>query len=516
MRVKTWLAGGSFLRRSLPAMIVCVGLLPSAWVLLRFRDTPQLGFLLDDVMYIGAAQSLADTGAYREAALPGNFRQTKYPPGYPLLLAVILKLHPVARNFWIVAHSWLWLFAACITLAWAMTETGLSRLQSATVAALWAANPTAAFMGTSAMSEAPYCAVLFAAIGWAQRSSGARTAPAAVCGSLLGVACILRTVGILAGAAVVIWLVWRRRFRAALWVAACSAVLPGIWMYWSHAHLPPDGDFITRYYFNYGGAWLEAIRSAGPGVIIRTNFLYGVMALGGWLIASNSLLFLRIARDLFLIAIGAAALADWTGGAFTAIAMVSIVFHLGYNFTPDPRFLMPMAPALLAALTVKLSPRYFIVRACAIAIVVVADIYGTAALAAGYSSQRERLNAYAPVYNFIRTQLPADAVILGGEEHVWLRTGRRVIGMPVPMDYFYLAQIDSGKAEDEELDRIFLRYRDAARTFGAGYLMLSPWGMGTELNALEKRERFLATVRSDPDLDRVFSSNGIELFRIVR
>ena len=71
------------LRRSLPALIVCAGLLPTAWVLVKFRDTPQLGFRLDDVMYIGAAQSLADTGAYREAALPGNFPQTKDPPVTP-------------------------------------------------------------------------------------------------------------------------------------------------------------------------------------------------------------------------------------------------------------------------------------------------------------------------------------------------------------------------------------------------------------------------------------------------
>jgi len=50
-------------------------------------------------MYIGAARSLADGQGYREPALPGNPWQTKFPPGYPLMLAAILQIKPNARDF---------------------------------------------------------------------------------------------------------------------------------------------------------------------------------------------------------------------------------------------------------------------------------------------------------------------------------------------------------------------------------------------------------------------------------
>ena len=111
------------------------------------------------------ARSLADGQGYREAALPGNPWQTKYPPGYPVMLAAILKANPAARDFWIIAHSWLWLVAASVALAWAMLQAGLSAVQGGVVAALWAANPAACYVGTAALSEALYCALLFLAAG---------------------------------------------------------------------------------------------------------------------------------------------------------------------------------------------------------------------------------------------------------------------------------------------------------------------------------------------------------------
>ena len=37
----------------LPALILLAGLLPSAWLLCKFPDVPQLGLAGDDVLYIG-------------------------------------------------------------------------------------------------------------------------------------------------------------------------------------------------------------------------------------------------------------------------------------------------------------------------------------------------------------------------------------------------------------------------------------------------------------------------------
>jgi hypothetical protein len=498
-----------WLRRWLPALIVCAGMLPSAWLLLKFRDTPQLGFLEDDVMYIGAAQSLLETGTYREAALPGNFWQTKYPPGYPLLLAAILKLRLPAGDFAIIAFSWLWLFAACIALAWAMTESGLSRIQSAAVAGIWAANPAASLVATSALSEAPFCAVMFLAIGLAQRAYHTRRASiAAVCGVLLGIAGVIRTAGIIAAGAIFIWLLWRRRWKAASCLAGAAAVLPALWMGWSHAHLPSGQDYVTRFYFDYGGAWLHTIRAAGWRAMVPRNLVFGVMAIGGWLIASYSRLFLAVFRDVLLTVIAVLAMNGWDGAAFSAVAMATMAVLSVYFFPSDGRFFLLAAPAFLAAVIVNLSSRPFLARAAVLAAVIVADIFGTGALATDYSAKRERRDAFAPAYGFIRSELPADAVILTGDAHIWLRTGRRIVGMPLPMEYFYLDR------ENAAVDEMFLHYKETARNFGATYILLSPWGMGSEIPGPEARERFFQSVRSDPDLDRVFSSNQVELFKI--
>ena len=79
---------------------------------------------------------MAGGNGCREAALPGNPWQTKFPPVYPLMLAAILKANLAPRDFWIIAHSWLWLVAASLALAWAMVQAGLTRVQAVVVAAL--------------------------------------------------------------------------------------------------------------------------------------------------------------------------------------------------------------------------------------------------------------------------------------------------------------------------------------------------------------------------------------------
>jgi hypothetical protein len=490
--------------RYLPALILSMGMLPSAWLLYRFPDTPQLGTAVDDVMYLGAAKSLANNQGYREAALAGNFWETKYPPGYPLMLAAVLKLNPPVRNFWIIVHSWLWLAAASAALAWAMMQAGLNRVQAATVGALWASNPAASYAGTFAVSDAPYCAVLFLAIGFAQRTNAAAARFPVIAGALIGAACMIRTAGIIAGGSVLMWVLWRRRFHAALYFSACAALPPAIWLLWSGSHLPEARDPITTYYFDYTGRWLQAIHNAGLGTMILKNLTYGVVALGGLLIASKSLLLLRAARDIILVGLGAAVIAESPISAFTAVAIGTVAFQLFWLGTPDSRLLLAVSPAFLGAAvaTFKSWPRIFWIAPLVVAL---ADVYGTQNLAALFSTERARLAVLAPAYHFIEANLPSDAVILG-DEQVWAGTGRRVIGMPMPMEYFYLNRVDSA------VDGFYLHYRDVARQFGAGYILVTRWDL--ERSVRESGERFFAAIRADPGLEKVFSSNGVELFKV--
>lgn len=496
--------------RYLPALILSVGLLPSAWLLYRFPDTPQLGMAGDDVMYMGVARSLADGQGYREAALPGNPWQTKYPPGYPVMLAAILKVSPAAQSFWIIAHSWVWLAAASLALAWAMVQAGLSAVQGAVVAALWAANPAASLVGTVALSDAPYCAVLFLAVGCAlngcaSNNGRAPTRMAVLAGVLVGVASTIRLSGLVACAAIAAWFLWSRRVQAAAWFFGSAAVLPAIWMVWARAHLPMSHDVITTFYFDYGERWLQTVRVVGLGTLIMKNLPYCLTALGGFVIASKTLVLLRAIRDLILLALTARALTEWAGGPFTAIAGATAAFYLGWNWPPDGRFLLAASPALLAALVVQLSSRPAIIQVAALAIVAIADAYGIASLSEVYTGQRGRLATLAPAYNFIEAEVPPDAIILG-EEQVWLRARRQAIGMPLPKEYQYSGRVESAT------DGFYLRYAAVAHQFGASYMLVTPWDLSESMS--EDQERFFAAVNSDPGLTRVFSSNGVELFRV--
>ncbi len=491
-------------RRLLPILIVVAGLLPSAWLLFEFRDTPQLGFGGDDVMYIGAAQALVNQGSYREPALPGDPWQTKYPPGYPFMLAGILKLKLAARDFWLIAHSWIWLIAASFALAWAMLQTGLSRIQAATVAALWTANPAAQAAGTMALADAPYCTVLFLATGVVMRIGKASARGALLAGALIGLACLIRSAGLVAGLALFAWMAGRKSLRTAIWFSA-GAVLPAlIWTLWSRAHLPAAHDPITSFYLNYGGQWSRTVRQIGFSPLLARNIHLAVDSLGGWLVALSGPTLLRHVLNIFLLAFTVAALAEWSGGAFAAVALATVGFYLFWDFPPDGRLFLPVAPAFFGAAVAMLSSWPAIVRIFALVVVAVADIYGTADRAAIYLDQREA--GIAPVYEFIRTELPADAVVLG-DERVWLFTGRKTLGMPMPMEYFYLNQNDSAMA-------FFRTYKDVARRFGAGYILLGPFDGIRWTVPSDRRQEFAVTLRSDPNLDRIFSNAGVELFKL--
>src|SRR5437868_15514793 len=52
------------------------------------------GQYYDDAIYVVSARSLADGHGYHIESLPGDPPQTKYPIGYPLLLASVWKAFP--------------------------------------------------------------------------------------------------------------------------------------------------------------------------------------------------------------------------------------------------------------------------------------------------------------------------------------------------------------------------------------------------------------------------------------
>ena len=217
---------------------------------------------------------------------------------------------------------------ASFALAWAMRQTGLTRVQAAFVGALWAANPSGANAAIFAMADTPYCAVLFLVLGLVLRLDKASVRNAAAAGLVMGIACLIRSAGVVAIGGLVAWLLWRRGFKTAVWFGISASILPAIWMLWSHAHFPPDHGPVAEYYFNYGGRWLGDPTPYGIGIDLKNKHHIGVRSLGEWLIPveKNSILLAFV--YIILLALGCASVVKWGGGAFTAVALATAALQL--------------------------------------------------------------------------------------------------------------------------------------------------------------------------------------------
>lgn len=75
-------------------LLALLALAPSARLAWTWRAMPHLGMSHDDALYLVSAQSLAQSHGYRIESLPGQPFQTKYPPMFPILLALAWKISP--------------------------------------------------------------------------------------------------------------------------------------------------------------------------------------------------------------------------------------------------------------------------------------------------------------------------------------------------------------------------------------------------------------------------------------
>src|SRR5437762_561847 len=89
--------------------VFLLALAPSAYLAWTFRSMPHLGYYHDDSIYWVSAESLAQGHGYRIASLPGEPYQTKYPPLYSSLLAVVWKLTPAFPSNLAAATLFAWL-----------------------------------------------------------------------------------------------------------------------------------------------------------------------------------------------------------------------------------------------------------------------------------------------------------------------------------------------------------------------------------------------------------------------
>src|SRR5690242_3368175 len=331
------------MRKALVSGMVLLALAPAAHLAWVGRDLPHLGYFHDDSIYLVSAKSLAEGRGYRILSLPAEPFQTKYPPLWPLALAVIWKIDPqFPENLrWGMAVAWLML-PAMMALAWHwFRSAGFGPGARTTLCAVLALSPWIVFLSTTLMSELVFSVTLLAALLAIERA-GTSVWRASLAGTLAAAAYLVKTAALPLLAVAPLRLIWRRRY----WSAAVffCAMLPSVtaWMFWAGHHMTGARDIVSLYYTNYFGYQIYNIGWRELPLVMWKN-LDGVFSgIAGLLIfdLGKSVFGMHLSRFLAIGAIvGVVRQARTRGvtpyhGFAAAYAAILLVWH----FPPNERF----------------------------------------------------------------------------------------------------------------------------------------------------------------------------------
>jgi len=398
-----------------------------------------VGVFYDDGLYAGLALALARGAGYVHPHLPGAPAAIHYPPLYPLVLAPLFGLLPLDAAA---------LAGKVLNLLLAATGAGLIAWHAVRVEVLgpaaprWLA-PTVVAAAALAIPSLAMQAVLFAeplfvvllvlAVAWADLppagwSPGRATLLA---GAAAALALLTRSIGVAAGAGIVVFLFlvrgasFRLLVRAAVPVAL-AAVGWGAWLARHGAGLDPA---LALNYGSYG----EVIRQTGLAAfgVSAPDLPRPLAAITlGW-VPSLPLFLVIAGAALAILIYGLILLCRRSSGGFTLLGYLAILALWPY---PPDRFLWAVLPWLALAWAAGAVALWRGRMRIAVGVV-------AACLAVGYATYEVRGYAhrwwegaardisdnFTELLPWVRT-LPANAVVATDDEAlVWLYSGRRAV-----------------------------------------------------------------------------------------
>lgn len=428
--------------------LLAVALVPSAWVAWEWRAMPHLGFYHDDAIYLVSAKSIAEGGGYRIASLPEQPYQTKYPPLWPLALALVWKVAPQfpANLPWLALLAWA-MIPVCVTLVERLLrDEGFGPWESAGIAAAMAVSPAVVMPGTMLLSDLAFLALLVASLTAAGRGRFL------VAGVMGGAAFLVRTAALPLLVAGPLWAARRHGWRAGVAFAAKMAPAVVAWLVWTAVHREQNPDAMTMFYTSYLAYWKADLASLSVGELAAGNAAALFSAMSQLLVFDGNEGFLAVAVGRICAAAAVAGVVRlhragrmqpyaWFGALYTGQLLV-------WNYPPDPRFALPVFPLLIAGAWTefrqlgssleaawKRNRRGDRVAAAAIGgavagfavLAVQGSLHGTLlALPAVYRAHAAQTGASA-------APLPPGALVLSYEDPVvYLRTGRRGYSLRIP------------------------------------------------------------------------------------
>lgn len=201
----------------------------SVVVVSAFNQVPHTGG--DNAGYLSLANGLLTEGAYTDAFDPEGLAHTKYPPVFPMILAVLM---------WAGARTWVsfkataavsTIVAVGFTYLWA--ERRLGALPAFGVAVLFALAPAVVYYSHWILSDPVFLAFTLAALFALERATeeGARRGWLAVGVAAAGLAFFTRSAGLPLVLAIGAWLALDKRWRP-LAVTAFAIGLPALAWWW--------------------------------------------------------------------------------------------------------------------------------------------------------------------------------------------------------------------------------------------------------------------------------------------
>jgi hypothetical protein len=496
---------------SLPSFIyVCVN-----------RDDPHFGILEDDGIYLIGAKSIAEGSGYRVENLSGEPYQTKYPPLYPLYLSIAWRAAATlpARITAALMLSWL-AFPVCVALVhvW-LRRRGFPPRAAWIVTGLFALNPYILFFNANLGSEMMFVALALSTILLAERD---RALAAGIVG---GIGTLARSAGIALLPAGIVYYLWKRQPRNALWFTL--GVLPPFigWMLWSRTHQAPGSDIITMCYTNYLGFLFQNVGWDNLGMVLWRNFSALLESFGsyvfpqmiGGLPAKMILQPLALAMILGTIRMGRDSL-------YAVFGLFSSAMLLIWDFAPNQRFVLPLAPLLLAGFYTEASHFAGLVRKAfahkdrsqrVVAYGFAGFLIAILATGAGLQvymwvnvipgqARDDRANAkhFASLYEWIRINTSPDAaVIWENATALYLFANRHSAAFLIPPRQWYKAEHDD--------DLAF--YRRIDEYAGQNYEFVMFPAVGPHRN-----EEILKAATENANLERIHEDTGGIIYKVQK
>jgi hypothetical protein len=314
-----------------------------------------VGVFQDDAIYTVVGKALAEGQGYRMINLPGEPHATRYPPAYPMVIALLWKFWPSFPDnivlFKFVNAVFLGV-TALATYAFTRARLAFSVVESLVVALLATLSVVMLLLTGVIMSEPMYVMVTMIALLRAERLVDEPTVRGALLvGLLLGLLALVRTVGAVAVPAAVLVLAWKRQWRAAFVVGAAASALIVPWIAWTKLYEHEIPGVFAGKYGSYG-AWLS-LEQGGLDftlAVMRHNLAMIDGFLGYYFMPVTPRWPRAIAMATQLVLFTVGAIAMLRRAPVTVLYMgayLTVVFM--WPFEPT-RFLLALWPPLMAAL----------------------------------------------------------------------------------------------------------------------------------------------------------------------